>query len=235
MEFLQPLAERLTAARQRTGLRPFVTLSYSQSLDGSIAVSRSSPCPLSCHKSLEMTHVLRALHSALLVGINTIVSDDPQLTVRYCDGEDPQPVVLDTTLRFPEDARLLREGRRAPVIITTDRAPQARADRLQHRGARVFRVARRADRVDARAALELLARLEIGSVMVEGGASVISCMLAEGLVDYCVVTIAPMLIGGVRAVETLCQTHDRKPLSIIGCGYHRLDCDLVAYGALHRG
>jgi GTP cyclohydrolase II len=232
MAFLQPLAVQLATSRSLARSRPFVTLSYSQSLDGSIAVSRSSPCPLSCRKSLEMTHALRSLHDALLVGVNTIVSDDPQLTVRYCAGSDPQPVVLDSALRFPESARLLRHPKRHPIIITTERAPQRRVERLRERGAHVYRVAHRAGRVDAEAALDLLGSLDLANVMVEGGAGVISSMLASRLVDYCVVTITPKLIGGVKAVETLCQPEGMEPLSIAGCRYQPLDCDLIAYGAL---
>ena len=233
--FLQPLAEHLLAHRCDTSERAFVTLSYSQSLDGSIAVSRSTPCSLSCRKSLEMTHMVRSLHDGLLVGINTILSDDPQLTVRYCEGEDPHPVVLDSGLRFPERARLLRHGTRKPIIITTQRAPAGHVRRLEDEGARVFTVREDGGRVELRAALRLLSSLGIRSVMVEGGATVINSILASELVDYCVLTITPKIIGGVKAVENLCQPHNAAPLSIDDCRYHTLDSDLIAYGRLSRG
>jgi len=232
MAFLQPLVEQLAAHRVRTTERVFVTLSYSQSLDGSIAVSRSSPCSLSCRKSLEMTHMVRSFHDALLVGVNTVLSDDPQLTVRYCEGDDPQPVVLDSTLRFPEGARLLRHLTRKPIVITTERAPVDRLRRLEDKGARVFTVAQEQGRVDLHAALRLLRSLDIGSVMVEGGASVINCILARRLVDYCVLTITPNFIGGVKAVDSLCQPRNATPLSIVDCRYQTLDRDLIAYGSL---
>ncbi|MGZ8231525.1 MAG: RibD family protein [Burkholderiales bacterium] len=234
MAFLKPLVEQLAAHRLNTSERVFVTLSYSQSLDGSIAVSRSRPLSLSCPKSLEMTHIVRSLHDALLVGINTVLIDDPQLTVRYCDGEDPQPVVLDSTLRFPEHARLLRHLTRKPIIITTNRAPAGRLRRLEDKGARIFTVGQQAGRVDLRAALRVLRALDVGSVMVEGGAAVINSILAGHLVDYCVLTITPKLIGGVKAVESLCRPLDANPLSIVDCRYQTLDRDLIAYGPLSR-
>ena len=234
MTFLQPLAEELAAHRARAVGRPYVTLSYSQSLDGSIAVSRTGPYSLSCRKSLEMTHRVRSLHDALLVGVNTVLSDDPQLTVRYCDGDHPQPVVLDSTLRFPEEARLLRQLTRKPIIITTERAPVHSLRRLEMKGARIFTVREEQGRVDLGAALRLLRSLDIASVMVEGGATIINAMLARELVDYCVLTITPTLIGGVKAVEKLCQAENAKPLSIVGCRYHTLDRDLIAYGPLSR-
>jgi 3,4-dihydroxy 2-butanone 4-phosphate synthase/GTP cyclohydrolase II len=234
MAFLQPLADELAAHRGRPGEWPFVTLSYSQSLDGSIAVSRNGPSSLSCRKSLEMTHRVRSLHDALLVGINTILTDDPQLNVRYCEGDDPQPVILDSTLRFPGEARLLRDSRRRPVIITTKAAPAGHRRRLEDMGARIFAVPDHDGRVDLEAALRLLRTLEMTSVMVEGGAAVINGMLARQLVDYCVLTITPTLIGGVKAVENLCGPERAKPLSIVDCRYHTLDRDLIAYGHLSR-
>jgi 3,4-dihydroxy 2-butanone 4-phosphate synthase/GTP cyclohydrolase II len=235
MMFLQPLVQALAVHRLSDTERPFVTLSYSQSLDGSVAISRSSPLSLSCRKSLEMTHEVRSLHDAVLVGINTVVSDDPQLTVRYCEGEDPQPVVLDSALRFPQDARLLRHATRKPIIITTAKAAAERIAQLQDRGARVFRVAQQEGRVGLKAAFSLLSSLGLRSVMVEGGATIINTILARELVDYCVLTIAPKIIGGVKAVETLCQPQNAMPLSIVGCRYHVLDGDLIAYGPLSPG
>jgi 3,4-dihydroxy 2-butanone 4-phosphate synthase/GTP cyclohydrolase II len=235
LAFLQPLVEHLAAHRSGTCERAFVTLSYSQSLDGSIAVSRSTPCSLSCPKSLEMTHRVRSLHDGLLVGINTILTDDPQLTVRYCEGDDPHPVVLDSHLRFPERARLLKHGSRKPIIITTRRAPADHLRRLEDKGARVFAVREHRGRVDLRAALRLLRSLDIRDVMVEGGATVINAMLALDLVDYCVLTITPRIIGGVKAVESLCRPDGAAPLSIDDCRYHTLDRDLIAYGRLSRG
>src|SRR5450759_4780012 len=91
--FLQPLFDRLAARGNDIGGLPFVTLSYAQSVDGSIAARPSRPFSLSCEKSFEMTHLLRSRHDALLVGINTVLVDDPRLTVRLCKGDNPQPVV----------------------------------------------------------------------------------------------------------------------------------------------
>lgn len=235
LAFLQSLVEHMAAHRRAANERAFVTLSYSQSLDGSIAVSRSTPCSLSCRRSLEMTHMVRSLHDGVLVGINTVLSDDPQLTVRYCEGDDPHPVVLDSALRFPEHARLLRHLTRKAIIITTQRASPDNIRRLESGGARVFVVREDQGRVDLRAALRLLHSLDIRSVMVEGGATVINSILARQLVDYCVLTITPKIIGGVKAVENLCQPSNATPLSIDDCRYHTLDRDLIAYGRLSAG
>lgn len=235
MAFLRPLASRLVAHRRWMRERPFVTLSWSQSIDGSVSVSRSRPYTLSCAKTLEMTHRLRALHDALLVGVNTVLSDDPQLTVRYCLGDDPLPVVLDSALRFPEGARLLQHPTHRPVVLTTDRAPEAKAARLAAVGARVQRVAHVAHgRVDLDAALARLSSIGVRSVMIEGGATVIQAFLDAQLVDYCIVTIAPKFLGGVKALEHPCRARDEAPISIVDCRYQAVGSDLVAYGPLGR-
>lgn len=233
MAFLRPLASRLAASRRWRRERPFVTLSWSQSLDGSVSFSRSRPYALSCARTLEMTHRLRALHDALLVGVNTVLSDDPQLTVRHCAGEDPRPLVLDSTLRFPAGARLLRHPTHRPIVVTTDRASRTKAAQLRALGAQLLYAASSPDgRVDLDDALERLAWLGLRSVMIEGGARVIQAILAARLVDYCVVTIAPKLLGGVKALERPCAPDGETPLSIADCRFQALGSDLVAYGPM---
>ena len=103
-------------------------------MDGSIAVSPSQPFALSSGKSYEMTHLLRSRHDALLVGINTVLVDDPRLTVRFCAGDNPQPVVLDSRLRFPDGARLFAHPDKHPLLFTTAAALPGEIARLEARG-----------------------------------------------------------------------------------------------------
>lgn len=231
--FLQPLFQRLAERRAVADpdLRPFVTLSYAQSLDGSIAVDATMACALSGPQSLRLTHHLRARHEALVIGVNTVISDDPRLNVRHCPGDDPQPVVLDSHLRIPEDCRLLNGEGTAPIIVTTEGAGAgAKAERLRAR-ARVHAV--RSDSqgsVDLDEALMLLARLGFRTVMVEGGAQVITRFLQAKRVDYCVITVTPRLIGGVRAVESVQVEEADRTFGIVDCRYQSLGSDLIAYG-----
>ena len=97
---------------------PYVTLTYAQSLDGSIAATPGRPLSISGPVSMTLTHALRAAHDAILVGIGTILADNPQLTVRYLKGKDPQPVIVDSRLRCPLDARVLRHDPPVPVSYT---------------------------------------------------------------------------------------------------------------------
>ncbi len=180
---------------------PWVTLSYAQSLDGSLALRRGEALGLSGGEALVMTHRLRAEHDGILVGIGTVSADNPSLTVRHVPGPNPQVIVLDSCLRCPLDARLLA-GR--PWLCATEAAPAVRQTALEAAGARVLRLPAAPDgRVDLPAALTRLAQLGIRRLMVEGGARVITAFLAARLVDRVVITIAPVFVGGLAAVEGL--------------------------------
>jgi 3,4-dihydroxy 2-butanone 4-phosphate synthase/GTP cyclohydrolase II len=235
MAFLDPLLRQLAEHSQCAAERPFVTLAYAQSVDGSIALNRARPLALSSERSFVMTHLLRSHHSALLVGINTVTADNPRLTVRLCQGLNPQPVVLDSRLRIDEDCLLFSHPDRPPWLFTTEAAPQAKRMRLQARGAAVHVLPSDAcGRVDLACALRRLAELGVQRLMVEGGARVIMSFLGRGLVDYCVITVAPkLLFGGLKAMDQ--ETGAALPaLSIVPCAYQPLGGDLIIHGCLAR-
>ena len=232
LAFLQPLFDRLTAHETRGEALPFVTLSYAQSVDGSIAARPSEPLALSSAKASELTHLLRARHDALLVGINTVLADDPRLTVRLCAGDNPQPVVLDSRLRFPDGARLFAHPDKHPLLFTTASAPAGEIARLKARGARIHVTPRDSlGRVDLIAALQELAGRGVRRLMVEGGASVINSFLLSRLVDYCVITVVPRLIGGVKALD---GSGAAEPLAIVDCRYQPLGGDVIIHGGLGK-
>lgn len=182
--------------------RPTVTLSYAQSLDGCITVRRGEPLALSGSKAMQITHQLRAVHTGILAGIGTILADDPQLNVRLVDGPDPQPIILDSTLRTPAHLKLFEENRKTPFVFTTRRANLDRKLTLERAGARVVIVPEdEQDQVDITQVLTYLYQRGIKQVMVEGGAQVITSFLKHQLVDHIVLTIAPVFVGGLGAVE----------------------------------
>jgi riboflavin-specific deaminase-like protein len=204
--FLSDLRAAAPEHLERLG-RPLVTLSYAQTIDGSLSVSRGRPSALSGPEARRFTHELRAAHAAILVGIGTVLSDDPLLSVRYASGPDPQPVVLDTTLRFPVGARLLRDHPLRAWIFTSPEAPDGHRRELEGRGAEVLTVpAETPGGLDLDAVLRTLAQRGIASLMVEGGAGVITSFLRHGLVDLVAITIAPLFAGGYAAVGALDAT-----------------------------
>jgi 3,4-dihydroxy 2-butanone 4-phosphate synthase/GTP cyclohydrolase II len=231
---LEEICAQARRHRKRTGL-PMVTIGYAQSLDGSITTRRGVPLALSSRGSLRLWHRLRDYHDAILVGIGTILADDPQLNVRLVRGNDPQPVILDTELRFPLKALAL-ESSKPPWIVTTHRSNSKRKKMLESRGAQVIRLrSARNGWVDLSALLKWLGEKGIDSVMVEGGARVITSFLKAQLADRFVITLTPYFIGGVHAVERLLVRQGHKePVQLERArimGNKWFGRDLVLWGA----
>ncbi len=180
-----------------TAGRPFVTVKVAQSLDGKIAAHARTERWISGAAARRWVHRLRSEMDAILVGIETVLKDDPRLTVRLGRRplRPPLKVVLDSRLRTPPSARLFASG--TPVVIaTTATASREREQRLRRAGADVWRLPSSGGRVDLKSVLKRLAHSEITHLLVEGGAEVIASAFAARIVDriYCV--IAPKIIGG---------------------------------------
>ena len=198
---LADLHKRLKDAKQEDRGRPFVTLAYAQSLDGSIAGKKNRRLGLSCTSSLQLTHELRVAHDAILVGVGTVLADNPRLNVRLTNGPDPQPIIVDSRLRLPLDARLLQAGRGAWVVSTE--AAQVEGERaIRAQGAEVLRLRSTLNGwVDLEALLETAHARDIEHILVEGGARILTSFLESRLVDYVVITISPQFIGGVPVLQ----------------------------------
>lgn len=229
-ERLADLRRRI--ADNRTG-RPFITLSYAQSLNGSIGGRGGLPLALSAPDSLRLTHTLRAAHNAILVGVGTVLADDPSLTVRLVDGPQPLPVVLDSALRMPPTARLLEHPR--SVLVAASAVDPQRAALLQGRGVDILALPGEGGRIDLELLLAGLAQRGVRSVMVEGGAQVIAEFLRRRLVDAIVLTVAPRLVDGVNALAGDGWSEDGAEPALgsmptLGdLHYTRLDNDLLVW------
>jgi len=233
MEILEDAASLAarSAAHWRQWGRPFVTLTYAQSLDGAIAARPGHPLALSCQESQAMTHALRAAHDAILVGIGTVLADDPSLTVRLVEGRHPQPVILDSRLRFPAFAKLLHHPTHHPWIITSTTAAAARQTALEEAGATIYRLPAASNGgIDLPALLTVLGEKGIHSLMVEGGAQVITSFLSYRLVDQLIVTIAPVLVGGVRVLDVHHLPRPNGLPRLRNVTYQRLGVDLIVRG-----
>jgi diaminohydroxyphosphoribosylaminopyrimidine deaminase/5-amino-6-(5-phosphoribosylamino)uracil reductase len=181
-----------------TGM-PFVTLKAGMSLDGRIATRTGESKWITSARARAAARALRGAHDAVLVGVNTVLADDPRLAAPGRSGAGgPLRVVLDGRLRTPAGARLLRNGRGAgeAVILTLPGAPAARRRRLERRGALVLEVPGRAGRVGLRGALRELGRRGVSSVLVEGGSEVLGSALDERLGDRLVLFVAGRILGG---------------------------------------
>lgn len=177
--------------------RPQVTLAWAQSLDGALTATPGTPTALSGPPALAYTHHLRAHHAAILVGVNTVLSDNPHLTVRHAPGPHPQPVVLDSTLRTPPTAALLNHPTHQVWVATTPHASAVRRHALEQAGAHLITVpATATGQVSLPAVLAVLAERGVASLMVEGGPTVLAAFLHADLWDTVSVTLTPHLLGG---------------------------------------
>ncbi|MEZ5492922.1 MAG: RibD family protein [Gammaproteobacteria bacterium] len=210
--------------------RPYVTLSYAQSWDGSITTSPGETLELSSAAAMRVTHQLRSLHDGILVGIGTVLADDPRLTVRQWSGSDPQPIVLDSQLRLPPSSRLCQSDSQRCWVLTTCTGAEARSncDLIEVPGDD-------AGQVDLQAALAALYDRGIRSLMVEGGASIISAFLRARLADVIVLTVAPLLVGGYNAIGRLCDAGSGSFPRISPLFSQQLDDELIVWGRLRYG
>ena len=208
--------------------RPFITLSYAQSLDGSIAATADHRLLLSGQAAMGMTHQLRAIHDGILVGVGTVLADNPRLTTRMVNGSHPQPVILDTHLRTPLEALILKHPR-PPYIACTEGALGERKTALLNAGALLIPLPEAENGLlDLELLLQSLKSRGMGSLMVEGGARVITSFLAAALVDLLVLTISPRLVGGLHAPAELLEAHAQLPAP----GWINLDKDQIVWGPL---
>jgi len=210
-----------------------VTLSYAQSLDGCISARPGEALALSGRQSMRLTHQLRAGHEAILVGIGTVFSDNPRLTVRLVNGANPRPVIVDSRLRLPLDCNLVTQESMFPWVVTRENPDPIRRKALENAGATVLEVpSNDGGQVNLAAMLERLGAMGVNSVMVEGGARIITNFLLERLADFIVLTVAPVLVGGLRAVSDLGQSDPANFLRLKNRGHRWLGEDLILWGEL---
>jgi 3,4-dihydroxy 2-butanone 4-phosphate synthase/GTP cyclohydrolase II len=216
--------------------RPYVVVKFAQSVDGRIATATGDAKWISGEAERRVSHGMRAACDVVLVGVNTVILDDPQLTVRMAPGASPRRVVIDSTLRIPPIARVLDAGA-ATTIITTARSDPSRRAELRRNGIEVEVVARGPGGVDLGAAFAALRAAGTESVLVEGGGGIITSMLAAGLVDRLVVGIAPIVLGaGTDAVGQLGVARVSDGIRLVDRSVHPVGDDvLLAWDVVGRG
>ncbi|HZD71145.1 MAG TPA: GTP cyclohydrolase II RibA [Actinomycetes bacterium] len=225
-------ATRLLGDVHSLGNRPYVVLKYAQTLDGRIATRDGDSKWISGPQERRVSHAMRAACDAVVVGAGTVLADDPLLTVRMVPGASPIRVVLDSTLIVPPDAQVFGPAA-ATIVLTSERSQPERREALRRRGVKVEVVRQAPDGIDLTSGLARLLALGIRSLLVEGGARVITSMLRERLVDRVVVAVAPILLGrGTEAVGDLGTNLVADGLRLLNRTVHELGSDLLLAGDL---
>ncbi|MCJ7488072.1 MAG: bifunctional diaminohydroxyphosphoribosylaminopyrimidine deaminase/5-amino-6-(5-phosphoribosylamino)uracil reductase RibD, partial [Candidatus Aminicenantes bacterium] len=181
---------------------PFVTLKAALTLDGKIACRTGDSKWISSAGTRDYVHLLRGEHDALMIGVNTLVADDPRLTVRHPNwgGKKIVRVILDSRLRFPPTAKILSTLPRGRILVFAGRgASAAKARALEARGVEVVIPGGRKKAWSLPDVLAELGRREIASLLIEGGSRLFTAFVESGLADKAVLTYAPRLVGGVAA------------------------------------
>ncbi len=213
---------------------PFVILKMALTLDGRIADPSGGSRWISSERSRRMVHRLRGRVDAVMVGVGTILRDDPLLTVRLVKGRNPKRIIVDSHLTTPLKARVISQGD-PPWIVTTYKAPLKRVDEMRKAGVEVIFLPYREEGVDIRALIDLLGEREITSLMIEGGARLATSALKEGVVDKILFFYSPRILGGearpvfhdlgIASLEEAVRVRDMR--------VRKVGRDLVVEGYLH--
>lgn len=191
--------------------RPFVTMLSAMSLDGKMATSMHDSQEITSAPTREYVHQLRAQYDAVMIGINTVMHDNPQLSCKALRGRDPWRIVIDSQGRIPLNSKVFQRSHpgqpRPPVIVVTaDDLPDERLNALRHAGAEVICCPDEESmghdcypRVDLDRLMLLLNRKNITSILLEGGGTLRAAALKAGIVDKVQFLVAPKIIGGAMA------------------------------------
>ena len=175
---------------------PFVVLKTAMSLDGKIATRTGESKWITSEKSRLEVHNLRNKLSANGVGVNTVIKDNPELTCRIKNGNDPIRIIVDSTLKIPMDSKVLQNKDDKTIIATTKRANINSMQELLKKNIQVIIIEEKNGQVDLSELIKKLGELGIDSILLEGGSTLNYSALEENIVDKVMVYIAPKIIGG---------------------------------------
>jgi 5-amino-6-(5-phosphoribosylamino)uracil reductase/diaminohydroxyphosphoribosylaminopyrimidine deaminase/5-amino-6-(5-phosphoribosylamino)uracil reductase len=213
--------------------RPTVTVSYAQTLDGRLATRTGSSKWISGAEALCFAHELRASHDAIMVGVGTVLCDNPRLTVRHVAGPDPTRVIVDSRLSTPLTAAVLDAGAaRGTILAVSEHAPADRCAAIEALGATLLQVESGANGwIQLSSLLAALHARGVRSLMVEGGARLITSFMREKLVDRLAICVAPKILGtGIEAIGDLSIDDLDHAVQLVEPTVTRYGADIVIDG-----
>ena len=202
---LEEKAKRLNEAyiKYMRTKKPFVMIKVAMSLDGKIATLTGDSKYITGKEARSYVHKIRSEIDAVMVGLNTVMRDNPLLTPRLVKGKDPIKIVVDSKLKIPKNSNLMKDPKKL-IIATTSKASKSDMEKLKHKGVDIIMTKPKNGLVDLQDLMKQLGSREITTVMIEGGSELNSSAIKAGIVDKILVFAAPKLIGnGLGAIGNL--------------------------------
>lgn len=220
-----------------THKRPFVSLKYAMTLDGRIAAAGGDSKWITGTEARTYAHYLRKTHDAVLVGKNTVLQDDCELTTRMVEGKNPIRIVLDSKAELPLTAKILNSEAKT-IVAVSEAAPQEKLAQLQqYNNVEVFKLPEQNGHLDLNELMQKLAGLEITSILVEGGSEVHGAFIDAELGERIYAFVAPKIIGGKNAIGPVGGNgimDMAKALRLRDIEYKQLGTDLLITGRTER-
>ena len=213
--------------------KPFVVVKAAMSLDGKIATRTGDSKYITGKDARKFVHELRAEYDAVMIGDNTVLKDNPMLTVRLAKGRNPMKIILDTKLRIGVNAKVIKNEPSNLIIATSKKASKAKIKKLQQKGVHVLVIDTLKGKIDLEKLMKDLGKREICSIMIEGGAELNAEALQSGIVDKVLFFISPKMIGkGLGAVGDLGINKVDKSITLKGIDYKKIGKDILIEGYL---
>ncbi len=222
-----------------TTKKPFVVLKSAASLDGKIAVPSGDSKWITGEQARAKVHELRDEVDAILVGANTVIKDDPQLTsrVKGRDTKNPVRVILDSSLKIPEHSRVLQKDESVKTIIAvTGRASSEKIKRFEDQDIQIIQTEDKDGKVDWKTLLVELGKMEVTSLLIEGGSEVNASALQAGIVDKIIFFFAPKIIGGSHSIPMFGLEGAQKlsaAVRLVNLEMSMLGDDIMVTGYVH--
>jgi len=212
---------------------PFVAVKAAMSLDGKIATNTGNSKYITGKEARRYVHNLRSCYDAVLVGANTVVKDDPQLTTRMVKGRNPIKIVLDSKLKLPLTSKVFKNEPEKLIVATTKKANKSKIKKFENKGTNVLVMPTSKGMVDLMSLMKALGKLEICSVLVEGGAEINTAFIKEKLADKVLFFISPKIIGkGLSSLGDLGISQVDKSIKLKDIETKKLGKDILVEGYL---
>ena len=218
--------------------KPFVVLKAAMTLDGKIATATGQSKWITNETSRAYGYKLRDIYDGIMVGINTVIEDNPMLTARVDGGKNPIRIVVDSSLRIDINANVVQDKSAKTIVATTDKADKDKILKLQAQDVDVIVVDKdENDKVDIEKLLDILGQQNICSILVEGGATLSGSFVAKKLVDKVYFFIAPKIVGGKEAKTPVAGTgilNLQEALALKDIQIEKLEEDILIIGRVDK-